>query len=195
MKITPLQQFNIARSSLIAGIIFVAFTLFSCGARKVNKTSSKEQTKQTEQTNTRTSETIQETVTTTIDTTITTPERTSSYTTPLPIDSEPYIFEDDNIRSETSYNRNTGVLSNKVTVKPAKIPVTAKSVTERQIKRDTDVKSDKVTESKSESKGKQVDRKGNSYIAWICLFIAIAYFVWFILTRKKKDDNQNKDVL
>lgn len=191
-----MKQFKIAMLLLKLSIAFVAFmVLFSCGARKVNKTSSKEEIKQTEQTNIRTAETINETVTTTIDTTITTPERTSSYTTPLPIDSEPYVFEDDNIRSETSYNRNTGVLSNKITVKHTKIPVTAKSVTERQIKRDTDVKSDRVSESKSESKGKQVDRKGNSYIAWICLFIAIAYFVWFILTRKKKDDNQNKDVL
>lgn len=196
MKLTPRQQFNIARACLIGGILFVAFTLFSCGSRKVNKTTERNETKQTEQTNTRTQEAIQETVTTTIDTTITTPERTSSYSAPLPVDAEPYIFEDDNIRSETSYNRNTGVLSNKVTVKPVKIPVAAKSVTERQINRNTDVKIDKVSESNSESKGKQVEREGIQWWVWLIVlvvFLIWAYGGWIIFgNRKKKQDDTNR---
>lgn len=194
MKLTPRQQFNIARACLIGGILFVAFTLFSCGSRKVNKTTERNETKQTEQTNTRTAETIQEKVTTTIDTTITTPERTSTFVAPLPVDAEPYIFEDDNIRSETSYNRNTGVLSNKVTVKPVKIPVKEKSVTERQIKRDTDIKSDKVVEVKSESKGKQVEREGSDWLKWvirIVIFGSLTYVGWLIFgNRKNKEDEK-----
>lgn len=191
MKLTPLQQFNIARLLLVAGIIFIAFTLFSCGSRKVNKSISKTESQTKEHTDTRTQEDITETVTTTIDTTVTTPKRTSNYTSVL-VDSSPMVFEDDNIRSETSYDRKTGFLSNKVTVKPTKIYVKEKSVTERQIKRNTDIKSDKVVESKTESKGKQVEREGSSWLKLvirIAIFGALTYIGWLIFgNRKKKED-------
>lgn len=192
MKPTPQHYFAIARALLIATIVILSLLLVSCGSRKsqVNKTQKEMTTK--EQTKTTTSEAIKETVTTTIDTTVTIPERTSTFTVPIPVDAEPYIYEDDHIRSETTYDRNTGVLSNKVTSKGVVLPVKSKSVTEREIKRETKQEQKREVKEKEKSKVKETDRV-NEWGKWIGIILCIAFVLWalwiFFFKRKKQQED------
>lgn len=197
MKLTPRQEYNLTKTAILIAIAFVSLMLVSCGSRKsqVNKTQKETTTK--EQTNTATNEAISENVTTTIDTTINVPARTSSFTVPLPVDATPYVYEDDHIRSETSYDRNTGVLSNKVTSKGVGVAVKAKSITEREIKRETKQEQKREVKEKEKSNVKETERV-NEWGKWIGIILGIAFVIWviwlfFVKRKRQTPDNNNKN--
>lgn len=192
MKLSPRTEYNLTRFAIYTAIAIVSAYLFiSCGSRKVETNKQSEKTDTKEVTDTNTKETIQETVTTKIDTTITVPKHVAKSEAPISIitESDPLIYEDEHIKSVTKYNRNTGVLSNEVTRKSINIPVKAESVTNRNIERETAVKSDKETSTEKQGKVKQSERESSwSWLVWVLIaLIAILVFWWLVVVRKRKE--------
>lgn len=162
-------------------ILIGLFLLSSCGARKssVNKSETTKEVKENVVTNTR--EEITETVTRVIDTVIKVPEAVTETEKPLDevMNGQPMVYEDENIKSETYYDRETGSLRNKTTQKAKDIPVKQKEVTQREIKRNTDEHRNISTTEKTKTKAKDTERKQS--FAWVFWVIGILAAAWFIM--------------
>lgn len=157
--------------------------LVSCGARKSEV--HKEQTEKTikEKVTTNTAEAIKETVTTEIDTVITLQGKTIEAAKFLHdvVNGQPMVYEDEDVRSETYYEGNTGLLLNKTTLKPKKIPVKKKEVAQREIRRDIQQKSNVNIEESTSKKDKVTARSGITIFTWVGIFVFILLIILLII--------------
>lgn len=160
----------------------LAFLLLcSCGARKssVNKSETSKEVKENVVINTK--EEIKETVTKVVDTIIKVPEAITE--TEKPIDEvlkgQPMVYEDENIKSETYYDNETGSLKNKTTQKAKDVHVKQKEVTQREIKRNTDEQRNTSTKEKTKTKIKDTEREQS--FAWVLWAVGIPAVIWFII--------------
>lgn len=170
----------------------LAITLTSCGARKSEVHKAKVETEKTttDESKISTTEGIKETITATIDTTVIVPKKQAEVSKPLleVVNGQPLIYEDEDIRSETSYDNITGAITNKTTRKEQNIPVKGKQVTQRTIKRDIQQQNDIKTseKSKSETKDKIIDKKESFMRYWWILLIVLAIYIAYKIYRKSR---------
>lgn len=167
-------------------LLLSIFLLLSCGARKsqVNKTETEKEVK--ENTVTVTKEEVTETETKVIDATISIPAKVFEGKDFIQhiIDGKPLIYENEDIKSETYYDANTGDIKNVTTQKAKDIPVKQKEVIQRTIIRD--IHENKKIEAKESTsvKNKQTERK-SSY-NWICWVIIGIVILWLIILFYRK---------
>lgn len=170
---------------LSIGLILVS--LLSCGARKTQHEKTKEEIKESISTNTK--EQVKEVVTKEYDTTAT----TKQHEVKSEIDSKdfnegkPLVYEDDKVKTETRYNKETGKVENKTTVKPQKVNIPVKETTERTINRDINKQEER--ESKKETKTKHTQREWVNWnriiITTIGVILTILFLYWLIFVRRK----------
>lgn len=170
-------------------LLLISLFLLSCGARKseVNKSETKKELE--ENTVTTTKEEIKETVTTETEGTISIPEKVVEAEKPLAdiTDGKPLVYEDENIKSETYYDANTGNIKSKTTQKPKEIPVKQKEVAERVILRDKAENKQLDYKETTISKDKETDREASyNWIWWIVGAFVVIYIILFIWRKYKE---------
>lgn len=177
-------------------LLLTAILFIGCGARKSNVSKSETEKTVKEQSEKTTSEVIKETETVTTEGEVIIPEHKTEIQKPISVilEGEPMIYEDEHIKSETSYDKETGNIKNTTTQKPKTVPVKTVSVMDREITRGIEEKKTTDTAEKSKLKDKVTEKEDVGLFTYIGIGAAVLFMLWLIIFFIRKA-NEKKNIV